>query len=166
MVSIGPAGEKLVRFACIANDVEHFNGRTGMGAVMGSKNLKAVAVRGTGKLDVADPEKLNQVLAWQREFIKQNPPAVFMSTSGTPGVVKPLNAAGILPTRNFSEGVFEGAAKIAWDVYKEEIFKSKGTCWMCLVACKRRVASDDPSIPLSPHFGGPEYEAVGSLGSR
>jgi aldehyde:ferredoxin oxidoreductase len=166
VVSIGPAGEKLVRFACIANDVEHFNGRVGMGAVMGSKNLKAVAVRGNGTLSVAEPEKFKEVLAWQREYIKENALTVFMAGSATPGLVKGLNATGILPTRNFSEGVFEGAAKISWDAYKEEIFKSKGSCWMCLVACKRRVTSDDPNYPLNAHWGGPEYEALGSLGSQ
>jgi aldehyde:ferredoxin oxidoreductase len=166
VVSIGPAGEKLVRFACIANDVEHFNGRVGMGAVMGSKNLKAVAVRGSGTLSVAAPENFKEVLAWQREYIKENALTVFMAGSGTPGLVKGLNATGILPTRNFSEGVFEGAAKISWDAYKDEIFKSKGSCWMCLVACKRRVTSDDPNYPLNAHWGGPEYEALGSLGSQ
>ena len=81
-------------------------------------------------------------------------------------MVKNLNAGGILPTRNFSEGVFEGAEKLGWDTYKEEIFKSKGTCWMCLVACKRRVVSDDPQYPLNASWGGPEYEAVASLGSQ
>lgn len=166
VASIGPAGEKLVRFANITNDVEHFNGRTGMGAVMGSKNLKAVAVRGTKKLDVADPAKLQEIIDWQRTYIRQHPPAVFMSTSGTPGVIKNLNAAGILPTRNFREGVFEGTENLAWDAYKEEIFKSKGTCWMCMVACKRRVTSDDEQYPLHRNWGGPEYEALGSLGSQ
>jgi aldehyde:ferredoxin oxidoreductase len=166
VASIGPAGENLVRFACVANDVEHFNGRTGMGAVMGSKNLKAVAVRGTKTLDAANSEKLKAVVDWQRTFVKENAFSVFMGNSGTPGLVKNLQASGILPTRNFSEGVFDGAGKINWDTYKEEIFKSKGTCWMCMVACKRRVSSDDPNYPLDPHWGGPEYEALGSMGSQ
>jgi aldehyde:ferredoxin oxidoreductase len=166
VASIGPAGEKLVRFACISNDMEHFNGRTGMGAVMGSKNLKAIAVRGTKMLEAAELVKVQEVSQWQRTYIRDHPPAVFMSTSGTPGVLKNLNAAGILPTRNFSEGVFEGAEKINWDAYKEEIFKGKGTCWMCMVACKRRVVSDDSKYPLHARWGGPEYEALGSMGSQ
>jgi len=166
VASIGPAGEKLVRFANVCNDMEHFNGRTGMGAVMGSKNLKAIAVRGSRPLEVAEPEKLKEIVQWQRAFVRQNPAAVAMSTTGTPGVAKHLQASGILPTRNFSDGVFEGIDKIKWDTYEEEIFKSKGTCSMCLVACKRRVISDDEKYPLDAKFGGPEYEAIACLGSQ
>jgi len=166
VASIGPAGEKLVRFANISNDMEHFNGRTGMGAVMGSKNLKAVAVRGTKPLEAADPDRLKEIVQWHRTFLKQHAAAVGMSTAGTPAVLKNLQASGILPTRNFSDGVFEGADKINWDAYRDEIFKSKGTCWMCLVACKRRVTSEDENYPLDARWGGPEYEALGGLGSQ
>jgi len=166
VASIGPAGERLVRIANICNDMEHFNGRTGMGAVMGSKNLKAVAVRGTKPLEMAEPEKVKEIVQWHRTYLRGHPPAVFTSTAGTPGVLGNLQASGILPTRNFSDGVFEGAGKINWAAYKEEIFKSKGTCWMCLVACKRRVISNDEKYPLNLKWGGPEYEALGGLGSQ
>ena len=67
VASIGPAGERLIPFACVQNDLEHFNGRAGMGAVMGSKNLKAVAVRGKQKLEMADPDSLKEIRHWHNE---------------------------------------------------------------------------------------------------
>ena len=164
VASIGPAGERLIRFANVSNDVEHFNGRTGMGAVLGSKNLKAVAVRGTRRMESADPEKVKEIVHWLHERIKTHPPNVGLTHFGTPGLVKGLNAAGILPTRNFREGVFEGADKLNADAYAS-ILHSSGTCWSCAVKCKRRVALDDEKYPLNPKWGGPEYETIAALGS-
>ncbi len=164
VVSIGPAGERLVPFACLQNDLEHFNGRTGMGAVMGSKNLKAIAVRGTGKLEMADPDKVKEIARWHRERVKVHPPNVGLTKFGTPGLVQGVNAAGFLPTRNFKEGQFEGAEKLAAETYHNTIFASRGTCWNCTVACKRRVELDDAEYPLDKRFGGTEYEALAALG--
>jgi aldehyde:ferredoxin oxidoreductase len=164
VASIGPAGERLVRFANITNDIEHFNGRTGMGAVMGSKNLKAVAVRGSRKMDLAEPERAKEIARWHNARIKTHPPNVGLSKYGTPSLVKGLNAAGILPTRNFREGVFEGADKLNADAYAA-ILHSTGTCWSCAVKCKRRVALDDVKYPLDPRWGGPEYETLAAFGS-
>jgi aldehyde:ferredoxin oxidoreductase len=163
--SIGQAGENLVRFANISNDMEHFNGRTGMGAVMGSKNLKAVVARGTHKMVPANPVKTAEIARWLNARIKIHPPNVGLSAAGTPGILKAINAGGFLPTRNWREGVFEGADKINWDSYKQAIFHSPGTCWACSVKCKRRVFSNDPKYPLDPKWGGPEYEALAALGS-
>lgn len=165
VASIGPAGERLVPFACVQNDLEHFNGRTGMGAVMGSKNLKAVAVRGTRKLSLSDPERVKDIARWHNARIKVHPPNVLFTRYGTPGLLQGLNEAGILPTRNFREGVFEGASKIAAPAYHDTIFYSSGTCYACAVRCKRRVALQDEKYPLDPRFGGPEYEALAALGS-
>ena len=165
VASIGPAGENLVPFATVQNDMEHFNGRTGMGAVMGSKNLKAIAVRGTKKLKFADPDKVKEITRWHNERIKTHPPNVGLTKYGTPGLVTGLNNTGILPTHNFRDGVFEGAEKIAAEAYHSTIFHSTGTCYACSVRCKRRVASDDEKYPLDPRFGGPEYETLACLGS-
>ena len=164
VASIGPAGERLIRFANVSNDVEHFNGRTGMGAVLGSKNLKAVAVRGTQRMESAEPEKVKEIARWHNARIKTHPLNVVLTHFGTPGLVKGLNAAGILPTRNFREGVFEGADKLNADAYAS-ILHSPGTCWSCAVKCKRRVALDDEKYPLNPKWGGPEYETIAALGS-
>ena len=166
VASIGPAGERLVRFACVANDMEHFNGRTGMGAVMGSKNLKAVAARGKKRPGLADADKVKEIARWHNARIKTHPPNMGLTKAGTPGLVNGLNASGILPTRNFREGIFEGADKINWDAYEKTIFHSNGTCWSCSVRCKRRVSLDDPDYPLDKRFGGPEYEALSALGSQ
>jgi len=165
VASIGPAGERLVRFANVGNDLEHFNGRTGMGAVMGSKQLKAVAVRGTKRPDYADPDAVKAVARWHNGRIKTHPPNLGLTRAGTPGLLKGLNAAGTLPTRNFREGVFEGAGRINWDAYRDTIYHSSGTCYACTVKCKRRVALQDEKYPLDPRFGGPEYEALAALGS-
>ena len=165
VASIGPAGERLIPFACVQNDLEHFNGRTGMGAVMGSKNLKAVAVRGTQKMQMANPEKVKEIAKWHNARIKTHPPNVGLTKFGTPGLVQGLNDAGILPTRNFKEGVFEGVKKIAAPAYHETIFHSNSTCYACAVRCKRRVVSDDEKYPLDKRFGGPEYEALAAFGS-
>jgi len=165
VVSIGPAGERQVLFACLQNDLEHFNGRTGMGAVMGAKNLKAIAVRGTGKPALADPEKVREIARWHNERIKSHPPNVGLTKYGTPGLLKSINDAGFLPTRNFREGWFEGAEALSAPVYHETIFHSNSTCWACAVRCKRRVERTEGKYPLDRRFGGAEYEALAALGS-
>jgi len=165
VVSIGPAGEQLVSYACLQNDLEHFNGRTGMGAVMGSKNLKAIAVRGTAKLAMADPDKVKEIGSWHRERIKTHPPNVGLSKFGTSVLVEGVNASGFMPTRNFKEGQFEGADKLSAEPYHETIFHSRGTCWQCSVACKRRVELEDADYPLDKRFGGVEYESLAAFGS-
>jgi aldehyde:ferredoxin oxidoreductase len=164
--TIGPAGERLIRFANVTNDLEHFNGRTGMGCVMGSKNLKAVVARGRNKPPLADAKKVGEVARWHNQRIKSHPPNVGLSAMGTAGLVKGLNAGGILPTRNFKYGTFDQWEKISWDSINKEIYHSAGTCYMCSVKCKRRVKSDDATYPLDERFGGPEYESIAALGSN
>ncbi len=165
VASIGIAGERMVPYACVQNDLEHFNGRTGMGAVMGSKNLKAVAVRGHKKLQMADPQMVKVIREWHNDRIKVHPPNVNLSKFGTTILVKGLNVTGILPTRNFRDGVFEGADSINHETYHNTIFESNSTCYACAVRCKRRVSLKDEKYPLNKHFGGPEYETIAGLGS-
>ena len=166
VASIGPAGERLIPFACVQNDMEHYNGRGGMGAVMGSKNLKAVVARGKQKPEMADPDKVTEIRQWHNARIKVHPPNVGLSRAGTSGLVKGLNDAGILPTRNFKYGIFKGADKINGPALHATIFHSAGTCYACTVKCKRRVTLKDDTYPLDPRFGGPEYETLGSLGAQ
>lgn len=165
VASIGPAGERMVPFACVQNDLEHYNGRTGMGAVMGSKNLKAVAARGRTKPQLADPEKVKELRQWHNDRIEQHPPNIGLRKTGTTVLVKALNDTGILPTHNFREGVFEGADKISHKAYHDTIFDSTSTCYSCTVRCKRRVALDHESYPLDKRFGGAEFETLAALGS-
>ncbi|HGE71354.1 TPA: aldehyde ferredoxin oxidoreductase, partial [Candidatus Poribacteria bacterium] len=163
VLQIGPGGEKLVRYACITNNLKHFNGRTGMGAVMGSKNLKAIAVKGTKKIDMADEESAKNVLKWLRENYVYRPHD--MHDEGTARLVPALSEGGILPTRNFRDGAFEKAIDISGTRMKETILVKRGTCYACSVACKREVEVNDGKYVATKEYGGPEYETVASLGS-
>lgn len=162
---IGPAGENLVRYACVVNELKHANGRCGMGAVMGSKNLKAVAVRGTKKLELQDPEKFQALSRSLAELIGQHGPNKALRKLGTPNLVMALNTQGILPTRNFHTGVFEGAEKISGEKMAETILKTEEGCYACAVRCKRAVEVPAGPYATSCEYGGPEYETLGSLGS-
>jgi len=156
---IGPAGENMVRVACILNDLSHAYGRSGMGAVMGSKNLKGVAVRGKNPPAMADPDKIKEIIKWTNANYSKG-----MQDVGTAGGVTGLSRSGGLPTRNFKEGVFEGAEAISGQTMRDTILINRGTCYACPVKCKRVVKVDEP-YKVDPAYGGPEYETIGALGS-
>jgi len=161
---IGPAGENLVRFACLVNDRTHFPGRTGLGAVMGSKNLKGVAARGTpnnGLFEVFDKKGVLALAKWMSSNLDL---VSGLHEHGTAGGTKGLSLAGGLPTQNFQEGSFEGADDITGEVMTDKILVSRDTCFACAVRCKRVVRADEP-FAVDPGYGGPEYETVGSFGS-
>jgi aldehyde:ferredoxin oxidoreductase len=162
VLQIGIAGENLVRFAGITNDLRHFNGRNGMGAVMGSKNLRAVAVRGSQRYQslAHDPETLMALGRKLAKGVRENPISWDMQVRGTPGLVEPLNAGGILPTRNFRQGQFEKADDLKWEVYEKELLTARRSCYACAIRCKREVAVDGRVSP----YGGPEYETIGAFG--
>jgi len=162
-LQIGPGGENLVRYACIVNELKHFNGRTGMGAVMGSKNLKAIAVRGTANIELADEDSAKGIVGWLRESYQYKPHD--MHDEGTARLVPALSEGGILPTRNFRQGTFEHALDISGTRMKETIMVRRGTCYACTVTCKREVEVDERGFRASQTYGGPEYETIGSLGS-
>lgn len=164
VAGIGPAGEKLVRYACIINEYKHANGRTGMGAVMGSKNLKCVAARGTRSLELADPEKAHQLARWFAKEYMNHPSTKSLYDFGTPGLTAGLNAAGILPTRNFHTGEFEEAENITWSAMERDIFVGPKGCHACPIRCKRVVAFEN-GLKHDPKYGGPEYEAIAAFGS-
>ncbi|MBA7561749.1 putative oxidoreductase YdhV [subsurface metagenome] len=147
---IGPGGERLVRFACIVNDLRHFAGRGGLGAVMGSKNLKGIAVRGHNPPAVADPEAIRTLAKWFRDIVTTHPFVSELHEVGTLGGIPAYSRAGGLPTRNFQGGVFEGAGKIEAKTYMNTIGSGRATCYACPVRCK--------------HVG-PEFETVVSFGS-
>jgi len=158
----GPAGEKLVRFACVMHDVNRAAGRTGQGAVMGSKNLKAVVVRGSGKLPLAEPAKVQEVARWLRDNYMTHMGAIH--EHGTNAGLLGLSATGGLPTRNFQQGTFEGAEKISGEAMTNTILVERDSCWACPVQCKRVVETHGRYETL-PVYGGPEYETIGSFGS-
>jgi len=162
---IGPAGEKLVRFACVANELKHVNGRGGTGAVMGSKNLKAVAVRGKKMVEVKDPDTVKSLAKWFAENYMKKGDTSGLHDLGTPILVLVHNEMGAFPTRNFHEGAFEGAEKISGETLKETLGVGQKACFACPVGCKRVVKVDEP-YKVDPAYGGPEYETLGSFGSN
>lgn len=175
---IGPAGENGVRYAAILNMCNRANGRTGMGAVMGSKKLKAIVVRGQqGKKNytVADPEKLKN-LAREGMFRFRGSHLGAIGKLGTPISVMPQNMTGQLPTNNFKSGVFHKASEISGEKLYEEYLKGAGekkqdalgreTCYICPIRCKRIVDINTDAMKIDERYGGPEYETIFSFGSN
>jgi aldehyde:ferredoxin oxidoreductase len=166
VASIGPGGEKGVRYASIMNDGSDARaaGRGGAGAVMGSKNLKAIAVHGALKVDIADPEALKASLKEISPMVAKN--AEGMRKNGTAGGLATFEALGSLPLQNWKyQGRWEqGAAKIAGPAITEKILTGNYYCEKCVIGCGRRVKLDKG--PFAPVEGaGPEYESVAMLGS-
>jgi aldehyde:ferredoxin oxidoreductase len=161
VLQTGIAGENGVLYAAIVNQLRHFHGRAGLGAVMGSKNLKAIVARGKERIAAEEREKANGVLQWFRDnYDKENDR---MHLYGTAGGVVGLDLDGILPTNNFRNGSFEYAKEISGQRMAETILVNRGTCYACTVACKREVEVESRGV--SPKFGGMEYEIIGALGS-
>ncbi len=165
IAQIGPAGEKLVRFAAIMNMVNRANGRTGMGAVMGSKRLKAVVVRGTQPPKPAAPEKFRELVKRLKELQEANPGIGWFGEFGTAGVLGIQDKMGGLPTRNYNEGTFEQAKEIDGGTLAKTILKERDTCYACVVKCKRVVEVHEPGLDVDPVYGGPEYETLALFGS-
>jgi len=157
----GPAGEKLVRFANIMHDVNRAAGRTGLGAVMGSKKLRAVAVRGTGDVEVTDPETIEAV---RTRFLELKEHWEGLQKYGTAESVAEVQERGYLPTRNFQKGQFDGWEKISGERLAEDYVVGSSSCPGCPVACKRKVRVEG-RYSVDPVYGGAEYETIGSFGS-
>jgi len=161
---IGPAGENLVKFASIQADLRSI-GRGGMGAVMGSKRLKAVAVRGHGRVSVADEEGLMALTRELMAEMKRSQAVENFSKWGTPQFVDPVNEGGLWPTRNFQEGVFEGASRINASSLREGLVKRDTACYACPIACgKLSVVGEGPYAGVVVE--GPEYETLWAFGAQ
>jgi len=165
VLQIGPAGEKLDHIACLINMCNRANGRTGMGAVMGSKNLKAVAVRGTHRLKTADPKAITKLGRLGKENAESIPDVRGLGINGTADIVPYQQTTGTLPTRNWNEGQFEGYQQISGETMSATILKERDTCYGCLVRCKRVVETQFEGTAVVPLYGGPEYETVSTMGS-
>jgi len=155
VLTIGPAGERLSPLAAIMNDKYRAAGRSGVGAVMGSKNLKAIVVRGTRPLDAARPEETREVLQRIRAKLKENAvTGQTLPTYGTAALVNVINESGIYPTENFQKGVFDYADEASGEVLAEKYLTGKDVCYRCPIACGRYCRAGDIE------GGGPEYETV------
>jgi aldehyde:ferredoxin oxidoreductase len=164
VMQIGPAAEKGVRFSGIVNMANRLNGRTGMGLVMASKNLKAIVVRGKSKPTVADQKALTALNRLGPPSMKTNPD-MSVGALGTAGVVMFQNTLGTLPTRNYTSGQFEQAESISGEKIVETILRERDTCYACIVRCKRVVEISNGKYTADPLYGGPEYETLATFGS-
>jgi len=160
----GPAGEKVVRFAAIVSMVNRANGRTGMGAVMGSKNIRAIAVRGTSKPHLADRESLSELARWGAANLEESSVSS-LARYGTAGSVEYQNSVGGLPTCNWKSGHFEHAEALDGRTMAKSILRGRGTCYACTVRCKRIVEVREGPFRVDPMYGGPEYESLATFGS-
>lgn len=161
VLQTGIAGENLVRYAALVNECRHFHGRAGLGAVMGAKKLKAIAVRGRARALPEEPARAKAVITWFRENYDRDHD--MMHLYGTPRGIPALQADGILPTRNFQESTFDGYADISGQKMAETILVNTGTCFSCLVACKREV--EVPEYGVTAKHGGMEYETIAATGT-
>lgn len=160
---IGPPGEKLVLFASIMNEMHRAAGRSGVGAVMGSKNLKAIVVSGTKPITVADPKGFEAAVMTGREKVAANPVGgAGMKAYGTDVLVNILNQIGSLPTHNFQDGYFPAADKVGGESLAANILVRPKGCLSCVISCGRVI-----KVKESKYAGegeGPEYEAAWSMG--
>ncbi len=162
---IGPAGENLNKMACITAGLYREFGRGGCGAVMGSKKLKAIAVRGTGDLAFSDVDGMMELSEKLCGYLKESPKAKDRRLYGTAEMVKGINDLGMWCTRNFQEGYFEGAVKLEGPQMRKDVVVGDASCFGCPVACGKRsyIGTDEYGNIL---IEGPEYETIGLIGAN
>lgn len=159
----GPAGEKQVRYAAIVADLKHAAGRAGLGAVMGAKQLKAVALRGRQRPPLAAPDAVATLARWLRDNYRQEMGQ--FPDLGTGISVIPYNAMGALPVHNFRDGHLDGAEAIGREGLAEHVVVRMESCYACAVGCKKVVDLQEP-YRVDPAYGGPEYETAAAIGSN
>ncbi len=167
---IGPAGENKVRYASIAYDKHHFAGRGGTGAVMGSKNLKAICARGTKHTKAlginSEPAFLEMVKEVTKKNVRENPDHEMSMKEGTPGIVNLSQAGGLFPTRNYQTGVFDQAEKLNSNALADTILvKHMTTCFSCAIGCRNVTKVRDGKY-AGLEGEGPEYETLATCGSN
>ncbi|MDM7995471.1 MAG: aldehyde ferredoxin oxidoreductase family protein [Acidobacteriota bacterium] len=160
---IGPAGERQILFANIMNECGRAAGRSGVGAVMGSKNLKAVAVRGTGAVRVPDPKAFREAVVKASAKIKANSVGgQGLRNFGTDVLVNILNELGGLPTRNFTDGYFPTADKVGGESLAKQLLIRPRGCYACIISCGRATKVINPKF--AGQGEGPEYETAWAFG--
>jgi len=163
VAQIGLGGENLVRFACVINDLKDAAGRTGMGAVMGSKNLKAIAVRGRQSPGLYDAEGLRSINRWLSENYQVE--SKNLHDLGTGANMDQSTLTGNIPTRNWRDGIFEKAGDISANAVRDTIRIGMEGCYACPIRCKKVVEVGEPYC-VDPDYGGPEYETLAALGTN
>jgi aldehyde:ferredoxin oxidoreductase len=161
----GMGAENGVLFSTMVSMSNRHNGRTGMGRVMASKNLKAVVVHGSQRVNVADQKTLTALNRNGVKILPENGDMDGLAKFGTAVVVLFNNTIGTYPTRNYNEGQFEGCDPLSGEKMAETILKERDTCFACVVKCKRVVEINEGPYKVDPRYGGPEYETLGTFGS-
>ncbi|GAA0182544.1 aldehyde ferredoxin oxidoreductase [Clostridium sediminicola] len=157
---IGPAGENLVKYSCAVSG-ERVAGRCGVGAVMGSKNLKALVTYGTKEISIHSSKKFKKYIQKWIRFLRNHPATgKALPMYGTAGLVQKCNASGILPTKNFKRGTWDKAELISGEHLTENYLTRNGGCVSCPIRCERRVMVNDKEVK------GPEFETIGLFGSN
>jgi len=160
VLAIGPAGEKLARIAAVVGDGDWLHGRGGAGAVMGSKNLKAIAIEGyKGTINLYDPDKFKQNVTELITKSVKTDANMWAATDGTPVIVDIANMSGVLVTKDYTQGVFEYAENINTERVKERLAK-RYACYSCPLVCKRKIKVNDKILKA------PEYETLALVGSN
>ena len=163
--AIGPGGENRVRYACVVTDEEGVNGRCGIGAVMGSKNLKAVAVRGSQDVRIADPKRFKEAMDAYRETLSGEVWTDVLRRLGTPNLVEHRQKLGIWGAKNFQRATIDGWEKISGETFREKFLLKVMGCMGCMVRCRRYSAIKEG--PLSPTYTkGPEFDTINPLGAK
>ena len=162
---IGPAGENLVKFSAITIDGHRHAGRGGPGAVMGSKNLKAITINGSSKVALHDPDGFHKKAKEVLKQIQENDFVPIRRKYGTPYWVKLVNDEGFIPTRNYQEGFFEQGDKINAEAMQEKIVDGSGACFNCVIACWNK-SSIKSGLYKGVSLVGPEYETIALMGSN
>ena len=165
VLCIGPAGENRVKYAAIVNNLARTAARTGVGAVMGSKNLKGIVVRGTKPLRIADPEQFNHVIDQTLEKIKKDPAFPALSEYGTSFLVDLAHISGGLATRNNQTGIFEKYEQISSETFYEQYRVKSDSCFACPIHCGKYARVKEGKYKGSKG-GSPEYESIVCLGSK
>jgi len=165
VICIGPAGENLVKYACIMTTGGRSAGRTGMGAIMGSKNLKAIAVKGSNK-DFNLPKKFEDISKESHEAVKEDFMYGLLKELGTSGIVDvSLDMYGDMPIKNWSQGTFEKGNNLSGSIMKETIFTESSRCFNCPIGCGRKIKIPEGQYKLPETFG-PEFETLASFGTN
>jgi aldehyde:ferredoxin oxidoreductase len=157
---IGPPGEKKSNISSIFNETRAL-ARGGVGAVMGSKNLKAIVARGTGSVAVADRRRFDRALQLANRAVRMSSAITRLSLEGTANILEFVNIVGALPTRNFQQGRFELADEITGEAWREKSWKRNYACFGCPIACSKVTREVDGKV-----LEGPEYETIYAVGSN
>ena len=165
ILQCGPAGERLVRFACLMGDLNNTAGRCGLGAVFGSKNLRAVVVSGEDKGGFADCDALKELGRLAAKRLPGSGFPAILSEYGTPGVVAIQSEAGNMATHNYSRSCHPEHKKLDGGTFEPRIGAGKTTCYACVVGCRKKVESEQP-YKVTDRLGGPEFETLALLGTN